>query len=399
MLTCQQTPTQHNHEELTNNAAMQGLICFSHLRWHFVYQRPQHLMQRASRQWPVYFWEEPVDDQQEELRIRQVGPAIFVLCPHIAASRTAEERNALQREWLSEWLTKAGMSRYIAWYYSPMMLGFSDRLTPVLTVYDCMDELTGFLGAHAGLAAIERALIRRADLLFTGGYSLFESKKHLHQHARLFPSAIDYEHFAQARQALPEPADQAGITGPKIGFCGVIDERFDCALVAELARSRPEWQFIFLGPVVKIDPASLPAGPNLHYIGMKAYSDLPAYMSNWQVAILPFALNEATRFISPTKTPEYLAAGLPVVSTPIHDVIQAYADWDCVQIKPDAAGFNVAIQTALSQPSFPCREQLDNWLKANSWDATWICMEGLMVKHLNKPEADQVVHQTENGMV
>ncbi|OIN55976.1 hypothetical protein BLX24_27215 [Arsenicibacter rosenii] len=361
---------------------LQGLICFSHLRWNFVYQRPQHLMSRASNHWPVYFWEEPVEDDTEGLQMKQVGPAIFVLCPHIAPSRMPEERIRLQGEWLAAWVQKNGLTNYAVWYYTPMMRQFSDILRPAIAIYDCMDELSGFLGAHTDLGALEGSLMQHVDLLFTGGPGLFEHKRHFHPNAYLFPSAIDFNHFSQARKELQEPADQAAVDGVKIGFCGVIDERFDTALVKQLAASQPGWQFIFLGPVVKIAPESLPTGPNLHYLGMKAYAELPAYLAHWQVAMLPFALNKATRFISPTKTPEYLAAGLPVVSTPITDVKTVYEKWACVFIGADAEAFERAIMSVLSTKAFACQKDLDNWLKSNSWEATWKRMYALIQSQL-----------------
>src|SRR5690606_28943889 len=103
----------------------------------------------------------------------------------------------------------------------------------------------------------------------------------------------------------------------RIGYAGVIDERIDLVLLDQVARARPDYQFVMLGPIAKIDPATLPQRGNIHYLGSKKYADLPRYLAGWDVAMMPFALNDATRFISPTKTPEYLAAGRRVVSTAI----------------------------------------------------------------------------------
>ena len=207
-----------------------------------------------------------------------------------------------------------------------MSLAFSDHLAPGLIVYDCMDELSAFRGAPPELVEREVELMCRANLVFTGGYSLYEAKRQRHDNAHPFPSSVDVEHFAAARRPQHDPDDQAEIPHPRLGFYGVIDERLDIALIEQVARMRPDWQIVLVGPVVKIDPAELPQRDNIHYLGGKTYDELPQYLSGWDVAIMPFALNESTRFISPTKTPEYLAGGCPVVSTPITDVVRTYGD-------------------------------------------------------------------------
>lgn len=358
------------------------LLCFSHLRWDFVYQRPQHLLSRASRQWRVWFWEEPVWDKESWLEIRPITSQIHRIIPHIQAHTSEEDTMAQQRHWLDQLLVVHKMTDYITWYYTPMALSFTDQLKARLTVYDCMDELSAFHGAPPQLRARERQLVERANLMFTGGYSLFEAKKGLHPALTAFPSSIDYPHFAQARKRIADPADQQAIPTPRIGYSGVIDERFDRDLIRELAANRPDWQFILLGPVVKIDPASLPKGPNIHYLGMKSYQELPAYFSNWQVAMLPFALNESTRFISPTKTPEYLAAGLPVVSTPIRDVVTTYEPYDPVWIADTASTFEQAISQVLTNRNTLDWSGIDTFLGQHSWEKTWKAMQQLIEERL-----------------
>jgi glycosyltransferase involved in cell wall biosynthesis len=247
-------------------------------------------------------------------------------------------------------------------------------------VYDCMDELSAFLGAPRELIELEADLIARADEVFTGGYSLYEAKRTRHPHTHPFPSSIDFGHFCKARQPQLDPADQAPIAQPRLGFSGVIDERFDVHLLRELAHRCPDWQFVLLGPIVKIDPATLPHGPNVHYLGMKNYRDLPAYFSGWDVAMLPFALNDSTRYISPTKTPEYLAAGLPVVSTPIRDVVRTYGECDFVQIAATTEAFEAAIEKALDHEHPTHWPTIDQFLGEHSWDKTWEGMRGAIVK-------------------
>ncbi len=354
------------------------LLCFSHLRWNFVYQRPQHLLNRASRQWRTWFWEEPVWDERSWLEVRQLASQMYVVIPHLQPGTTEEEAAIQQRNWVNQLLRQHDIADYITWYYTPMALSFTDHLAAKLVVYDCMDELSAFQGAPPRLRNRESQLMQKADLIFTGGYSLFEAKRALHPAVYAFPSSIDYGHFAQARQELTDPADQQSLPSPRIGFAGVIDERLDIELLRTVALRQPEWQFILVGPVVKIDPAVLPQGPNLHYLGLKSYTDLPAYFSHWQAAILPFALNESTRFISPTKTPEYLSAGLPVISTPIQDVVTSYGRYDPVWIANSADAFEKAIREALSTRNSLDWSGIDAFLHNHSWERTWSAMQELI---------------------
>ena len=367
-----------------SNYSVNDLLCFSHLRWNFVYQRPQHLLSRASQVCRVWFIEEPLYGDSQWIETRAVSETITVVVPHLKHGLPHEEVLTQQREAVNELLRQNGIQEFTAWYYTPMALRFSDHLTPRLTVYDCMDELSAFLGAPPSLLEQEKALLDKSDLVFTGGLSLYKAKQNRHANVFAFPSSIDFNHFEPARHSLPVPSDMQSIpAGPRIGFCGVIDERMNVDLLAELARQRPDWQFILLGPVVKINPATLPKSSNVHYLGMKTYAELPAYFSQWDVAIMPFAINEATRYISPTKTPEYLAAGLPVVSTRISDVVSTYGGWAPVLIADTALAFEQEIEKALNRPNFSDNwVAVDEYLLANSWDKTWASMNRLMQSQL-----------------
>ena len=257
---------------------------------------------------------------------------VVVVMPHLPSTLSPSEAVAAQRTMLDRLISTEDITRYVLWYYTPLALRFSDHLEPVRVAYDCMDELSAFKGASSELPILERRLLRRADVVFTGGQSLFEAKKTEHPNIHAMPSSVDVAHFATARHAVNEPPDQRDIPTPRLGFFGVLDERLDIALVEGLADARPDWQLVMVGPVVKIDPADLPRRSNIHYLGAKTYAELPLYLAGWDVALLPFARNEATRFISPTKTPEYLAAGRPVVSTSIRDVVTPYGDLGLVAI-------------------------------------------------------------------
>jgi glycosyltransferase involved in cell wall biosynthesis len=248
-----------------------------------------------------------------------------------------------------------------------------------------MDELSAFAGAPREMRENEQALFKQADMVFTGGESLFRSKQLKHHSVHLFPSSIDFAHFAQARSVREEPSDQASIPHPRLGYAGVIDERMDLTLIGELAAARPDWQLVLLGPVVKIDTNLLPRAKNIHYLGMKQYAELPSYLSGWDIALLPFAQNESTRFISPTKTPEYLAAGLPVVSSPIQDVVHPYGDLGFVQIASGAQEFLEKVEQLLRNPSSQeHRRKVDEFLAGSSWDQTWHKMNQLIQDFLEK---------------
>ncbi len=361
-----------------------ALLVFSHLRWHFVTQRPQHLLTRASATREVFFFEEPyayeswqvpsdlpVDGFLESLPVEGF-PRITVLRPHLRAS---DDLEAAQRRLLDQFLAERGVVRYDAWYYTPMALGFTAHLRPEITVFDAMDELSAFAGAPVQLLERERELFRRADVVFTGGRSLYEHKRKQHHNVYAFPSSIEAKHFAKALVPQPDPDDQAGIPHPRVGFYGVLDERFDVHLLGELARLRPSVHFVLIGPVVKIEEETLPQGPNLHYLGSKSYAELPAYLAGWDAAMLPFAQNESTRFISPTKTPEYLAAGKRVISTPIRDVVHDYGEAGLVEIAAEAGAFAGAIDRALQvREDAVWQRGVATKLAASSWDTTWAAM-------------------------
>ena len=377
------------------------VLCFSHLRWDFVFQRPQHLMTRAARTSSVLYWEEPVlaDCEAPRLERRADPSGVTIAMPVLPQEGDESDRPRAIRALLDGWLAERARGEVIAWYYTPMALAFSDHLKPDLCVYDCMDELSAFQDPPPGLVEREDALFARADLVFTGGRSLYEAKRSRHPRVFTFPSSVDVAHFAKARRAeapadappaaVPassvEPADQAAIPRPRIGFFGVIDERMDLGLVAQAAAALPECQFVMLGPVVKIDPASLPRAPNLHWLGGKRYEELPAYLGGWAAGWMPFALNDATRFISPTKTPEFLAAGLPVASTAIADVVAEYGEGGLVSIL-DAATLRERLEALLSPPSPEWRERVDRHLARGSWDRTWARMRE-RIDHLRAPRA------------
>jgi UDP-galactopyranose mutase len=374
------------------------LLCFSHLRWEFVYQRPQHLLSRCAVKRRVFFVEEPVfGNGSVSLEVKESTRNLYVAVPHLPDGLRSEvATTAVLKEMIHRMIRDYQIRDYIGWYYTPMALDFTRGLTPSAVVYDCMDELSAFKGAPESLSLRERELFKIADLVFTGGHSLYEAKRNQHHSVHAFPSSIDREHFMKARQPLAEPMDQEAIPHPRLGFFGVIDERFDTELVKQVAALRPDWQFVMIGPVVKIHPDTLPRLPNIHYLGGKTYQQLPAYISGWDVALLPFAQNESTRFISPTKTPEYLAAGKPVVSTPIRDVVRPYGELGLVSIANNAAEFVAAAEGALRKNADSSwLSEVDAFLADMSWDETWSQMWQLIANTVNEKSTAKISTATQ----
>lgn len=376
------------------------VVCFSHLRWDFVFQRPQHLFSRFAKHFRVFYVEEVVCTEDEErLQVKRSDENVWVVTP-LLQKASEEEMIEHQKNLLTGLFRQFQIHDYICWYYTPLALNISDHLKPQLVVYDCMDELSAFKFASPLLKEKEKELLQYADIVFTGGYSLFEAKKHLHKEVYPFPSSIDKEHFCKARAVVSDPADQVRIATPRIGFTGVIDERMDLDLVRDVAAARPEWQFIFVGPVVKINPAHLPKLENIHYLGGKSYNDLPLYLSGWDVAIVPFAKNESTKFISPTKTPEYLAAGKPVVSTSIKDVVDPYGKKGLVFIADTPEEFITATEKALAlKNDVKWLNAVDEFLAENSWDKTWRYMVSIIADKLNNKSADVTTTKKEKAYV
>jgi len=355
------------------------LVCFSHLRWDFVFQRPQHLMARFAKMHRVFFIEEPLfDAENPRVDVTLSDEGVNVLLPHLVPGTDHKDARQILRAKIAETLTELNVNKFVAWFYTPMMFDLADDLEPAAVVYDCMDDLSAFRGAPPELIEQEKHLMAEADVVFTGGQSLYEAKRDRHENAHAFPSSVDVKHFGRALEFLDEVPQQRSIPRPRIGFAGVIDERLDTELLDAVARLRPSWQFIMIGPVVKISEDDLPHRSNIHYLGMKQYEELPAYLAGWDVAMMPFALNESTRFISPTKTPEYLSAGLPIVSTPITDVVRPYGDKGLVHIAYTAEEFIQGIAAAMAEHRERRLTNVAEFLSQNSWDKTFSAMSSLI---------------------
>jgi glycosyltransferase involved in cell wall biosynthesis len=312
------------------------IIVQSHLRWDFVWQRPQQILSRLADHRPVLFVEEPIfldDLASPKLDISVPHANVFRAVPHLPGvfredyeRGIAEIRRLVQQAILPGGELKRTFNNPIQWFYSPFtapaMLG---AFNEIAVVYDCMDELSQFRFAHPDLVRRERLLLANADVVFTGGYKLYESKKRYHTNVHFFGCGVDNRHFGKARLSeTPVPADIASLPQPVFGYFGVIDERIDYELIRTVAESRPDASVVMVGPVVKVDAATLPKASNIHWLGQRDYSALPGYVKGFTVCLMPFALNEATQFINPTKTLEYMAAGKPIISTAVPDVVRNF---------------------------------------------------------------------------
>ncbi|WON73787.1 glycosyltransferase [Nitrosospira sp. Is2] len=351
---------------------MQNIIVMSHLRWNFVHQRPQHLLSRLAAHYRILFFEEPVFHPKKHLAaISEPHPNVIVWTPHTPVETHGFHDDQLP--YLQPLARQLGIDYpdHMVWFYTPMALPLMDELSPGLVVYDCMDELAAFKNSPKQLLQRENALFKEADIVFTGGPSLFRAKRERHHNVHCFPSSVDVAHFAHARDRSKSHPAHAAIPRPRLGYYGVIDERLDMALLAALADAHPDWQIILVGPVVKIDEADLPRRPNIHYLGQQPYDDLPRFLAGWDVCLLPFARNQSTRFISPTKTLEYMAAELPIISTDIADVIELYGE--AVSIAADANEFIAACESALNATPGQRTGKIESMrrlLATSSWEDT-----------------------------
>ena len=360
---------------------MKSLVVFSHLRWNFVYQRPQHLMSRLAQRWRVIFVEEPVlNSERNELERFKPAEGVEVWRPHVTGDAPGfhDDHLPVLQRLLAGSMREQAVTNYWIWFYTPMALPLATELTPRGVVYDCMDELTAFKNAPRQLVQRENALFKMADLVFTGGRSLYNAKKGRHPDVHCFPSSVDAKHFSKLTQDHPLQSDLAR---PRLGYCGVIDERINLDLIAGVAQARPDWEIVMVGPTAKVEPSLLPRRSNIHWLGQQSYDDLPAFISGWDVCLMPFALNEATRYISPTKTLEYMACGRPSVSTSIRDVVEPYGH--LVHIADTPEGFVAAcseIMERTRKEQAAHAQALAEVVARTSWDSTAQAMAELIAQ-------------------
>lgn len=378
-----------NGRDLSKTRDAFPLVVHCHLRWDFVWQRPQQIFSRLAAHHPITFIEEPMcQGRERRLDISEPYPNVVRLVPILHANEKNGDADTqyaavlpLLRRALSEQpLLRGRFASPIQWFYSPMAAPyFLDAFDTAATVYDCMDELAQFRFAPPSLREREQLLISRADVVFTGGYQLFQSKSRYHRNVHFYGCGVDAEHFSRARRPETEvPADMAKLSRPIFGYFGVIDERLDYALLAQIAQELPEASIVMVGPLAKVEQDSLPHFPNIHWLGQRAYTDLPALVKAFDVCLMPFALTEATQYINPTKTLEYMAAGKPVVSTAVPDVLHHFTP--IVDVASTAEEFVAAIQRAARNPRPELIEQGIDRAHRASWDSIVTAMRGHMLE-------------------
>ncbi len=362
------------NKDLSSTSPSYGIVVFSHLRWKFVWQRPQQFLSRFAEEHPILFVElgefDGTPGEPPRVEIDSPQGNITVLNVHLdpAAFKTESVTEAMRKA-VREEMSRLGIENPLLWFYNPMDAGWVvGWLENRGIVYDCMDELAQFRGADPLLVQRESELIEAADVVFTGGIELYEKKSRQHANTHFFGCAVEYDHFAQAQNQEPIPEDLAAIPGPRIGWFGVVDERVDYDLLRGSAAKRPDLQFVIVGPAVKVDPKGFPQAPNLHWLGGRDYKELPAYCRGYDVCMMCFALNEATEFINPTKALEYLATGRPVVSTAVKDVVRQYQDIVAVAHSTDE--FLAKIDDALAGKQQAMVERGLAKAKAASWENT-----------------------------
>jgi glycosyltransferase involved in cell wall biosynthesis len=346
----------------SDEAQYYDMIVFCHLRWQFVYQRPHHIISRMAKTMKTLFIEEPLYDSEN----KNLGNLIIIDSMHHVLQPNVKDIESIGGI-IPAYVKNKNIS--VGWFYSPSFSPLLEQINFETVVYDCMDELSLFKGAPDHLVHQEKYLIAHADIIFAGGKSLYETKKQLHNNVHCIPSSVDEAHFAKALNGIAIPDDIASIQSPIVGYYGVIDERIDLELLHKTALKLPNMSFVIIGPLAKIEEADLPKEPNIHYLGMKSYDELPNYLKAFDVAIMPFALNDATKYISPAKTLEYMAAGKPIISTKITDVVRDYSI--CVSLIETADEFCEAITHLFDKTDRMSLEmEYCKILEKTSWNAS-----------------------------
>lgn len=370
------------------------IVVHSHLTWDWVWQRPQQFLSRFSARHPILFVEGPVPtpglpNGKGTVEVREVEefPNILILRSRVPAERWGDgawvdkERRRLVQEVLSGPLG-LGFTDLVQWFYDPMAVtAFAGHMGERAIVFDCMDQLSQFRGAPKELLRRERELLSIADVVFAGGPKIGKDKIKYNANTHTFGCGVDVAHFGKAREAATEiPADIADLPGPVFGFFGCVDERIDYDLLAKLADANPTGSVVVIGPPIKVDPATFPQRPNLHWLGGRDYQQLPAYVKGFDVCMMPFALNEATEFINPTKALEYMATARPVVSTAVEDVVLQFSD--VAKVARSHEEFIAFCRQAATNPDQVAIEQGLAMAGRNSWESIVARMEELIEEAL-----------------
>ncbi|RYD58215.1 MAG: glycosyltransferase family 1 protein [Sphingobacteriales bacterium] len=349
-----------------------NIICFSPIRWNQKDQRPQQIMRRLSQYSMVHFIEEPVYDATEAyLSHTVVAEHIHVFTPHLPGGISEEKCQTLQRALLDQFMRDCNFADYTFWYATPVAFAYSKHYCPSVIVYDCLEDIWSLKLPAEKLHDLEQQLLDRADLVFTSSHTQYWNKKDRNNNVHLLPATIDRAHFDCARGKVSEAEEQEHIPYPRLGYMGIVDDRLDTQLLADIADTRPDWHIVLVGPTAKMNAAQLPQRANIHYLGNKPYADLPSYLTGWTAAIMP--IQEKSHMTSGLsfKTAECLAAGLPVIATPVKAIAAQYEKENLVMKANSAAEFVAATEAILFDGAADrsWMERVNNFLDMSSRDA------------------------------
>ncbi len=376
-LTQNEPPARSSASQASENFP---IIVHCHLCWDWVWQRPQQFLSRLSARHRILFVETVGPDPHlaaPYARFRNADgfPNITILRIQFPtwqwrdADFVDRERRRLVQLALESELLAGQFENPVQWFYDPMAVkAFARQMNEIATVYDCMDELSKFKGAPPAIVERERELLALADVVFTGGRKMFESKSQFNGNCHFYGCGVDVAHFGQARsESTAVFADIAGLKKPVLGYFGVVDERMDYELVAKLADANPNWSVVIIGPAIKVDPDQFPQRPNLHWLGGREYKDLPAYGKGFDVCLMPFAMNEHTQFINPTKSLEYMATGREIISSAVPDVISNFGA--VVKVAHSHDEFIQLCRQAVERPDQKAIERGLKMASENSWES------------------------------
>jgi len=398
------------------------IVCVSVMDWDWPFWTSRHhLMNELSQNNRILFVDPPLTFASDYLGarhdarlrrkltgwtrdggLRQVQPNLQVWSPPPAipfnrvSSRPLYERllavdQGLFRSALRGTLRRLDIRQPILWvsfnvYYGDAVVG---QLGEALSVYHCTDEISGFPGYSRFIPAIEARLIARSDVVLASSEVLRDDKARSNPNSHFVPNGADVELFERALAwDGPEPPDLRRLPRPRAGFIGNIEYRFDAALVRQAAERLPEWSFVLIGPLQHgyPDVEALRDLPNVHFLGLKARTDLPAYLAGLDVTLIPYRMNRLTQGIYPLKVHEYLAAGKPVVATPIPSLRQLA---DRVYLAADGPSFADAIERAAREDGPYRREARRQLARRETWSARATEISGILGDALRSREARQ----------
>lgn len=316
------------------------IVCLSSTRWSFLWQRPQQIMSRLCARHDILYVDPPFPVAEEQVRgisndesgtlivknLQTINDALQIFRP-LEISRfsypdlDSNELLKMNQELLQCQIQKAlfqlGWQHPLLWLYDPRNVNLVDQLNPCGVIYDCVDSFRSFSWSHPHVSIWEEALVDRADVVLATSRALYQERLRKNRYTFLVPNAADYKHFSPW-QGYEKPADITAISRPRLGFIGAIYEWVDLELLQVIADKSPAWNLVLIGP--KQHGLQLPERSNIHWLGQRGYAELPAYVHSFDVALIPFLVNETTQHANPIKFWEYLAAGKPVVSTLLPEI-------------------------------------------------------------------------------